>query len=85
MKFRLPHPAHLLLVMAVAMASLVVPPPAQAAHDAAVAPVRHVFIIVLENEPFQVTFGPKSLAPYLAHKLPKQGALLTQYYGIGHN
>lgn len=48
-------------------------------------PVRHVFVIVLENEPFDITFGPKSLAPYLAHALPAQGALLTQYYGIGHN
>lgn len=36
-----------------------------------------------EHEPFQVTFGAHSLAPYLAHTLPKQGALLTQYYGIG--
>jgi hypothetical protein len=39
---------------------------------------RHVFVIVLENEPFQVTFGEHSPAPYLAHELPKQGALLTQ-------
>jgi hypothetical protein len=45
---------------------------------------RHVFVIVLENEPFQVTFGEHSLAPYLAHELPGQGLLLTQYFGIGH-
>ena len=45
---------------------------------------RHVFVLVLENEPFQVTFGEHSPAPYLAHELPKQGALLTQYFGIGH-
>lgn len=45
---------------------------------------RHVFVIVLENEPFQVTFGEHSPAPYLAHELPKQGALLTQYYATGH-
>ncbi len=44
----------------------------------------HVFVIVLENEPFQVTFGAHSPSPYLAHELPKQGALLTQYFGIGH-
>ena len=49
-----------------------------------VAPVRHVFVIVLENEPYQVTFGKHSLAPYLAHELPRQGALLPHYYGIGH-
>jgi phosphatidylinositol-3-phosphatase len=47
-------------------------------------PVRHVFIIMLENESYTVTFGQNSLAPYLAHELPKQGALLPNYYGIGH-
>jgi len=47
-------------------------------------PVRHVFIIMLENESYQVTFGPQSIAPYLAHELPKQGALLSGYYGVGH-
>ncbi|MHB1271992.1 MAG: alkaline phosphatase family protein [Rhodanobacter sp.] len=54
------------------------PPPTVAA------PVRHVFVIVLENEPYQVTFGAQSLAPYLAHELPRQGALLPNYHGIGH-
>ena len=54
------------------------PPPAGAA------PVRHVFVIVLENEPYQVTFGAQSLAPYLAHELPRQGALLPNYHAIGH-
>lgn len=48
-------------------------------------PIRHVFVLVLENESYQVTFGASSLAPYLAHILPKQGVLLTQYYGIGHS
>jgi hypothetical protein len=48
-------------------------------------PPRHVFLIVLENEPYQVTFGARSPAPYLAHALPKQGALLKQYFGIGHS
>ncbi len=46
--------------------------------------VRHVFVIVLENEPYDVTFGAQSPAPYLAHELPKLGALLPNYYGIGH-
>jgi len=48
------------------------------------APVRHVFVIVLENEPYETTFGEHSPAPYLAHELTKQGALLDQYFGIGH-
>jgi phosphatidylinositol-3-phosphatase len=46
--------------------------------------IRHVFIIVLENESFDRTFGPASLAPYLATELASQGALLSHYYGIGH-
>ena len=50
----------------------------------AAAPVRHVFVIVLENEPYQTTFGEQSPAPFLAHELAKQGALLDQYFGIGH-
>jgi phosphatidylinositol-3-phosphatase len=43
----------------------------------------HVFIIVLENEGYDVTFGRKSPATYL-RALARQGALLTRYYGIGH-
>ena len=47
-------------------------------------PVRHVFVIVLENEGYAATFGNPSADPYLASTLPSQGALLTQYYGTGH-
>jgi phosphatidylinositol-3-phosphatase len=47
-------------------------------------PIRHVFILMLENENFSVTFGSNTPAPYLAHTLPAQGALLSNYYGIGH-
>jgi hypothetical protein len=46
--------------------------------------VGHVFTLVLENESFDRSFGPGSKAPYLAGTLVRQGALLTQYYGIGH-
>ena len=52
-------------------------------HDAGVR-IRHVFVIVLENEPFEVTFSENSIAPYLAHELPGQGAMLANYYAIGH-
>jgi hypothetical protein len=48
-------------------------------------PVRHVFVIVLENEPFARTFGPQSPAPYLADTLVARGAFLRNYYGIGHS
>ena len=45
---------------------------------------RHVFIIVLENEGFDTTFGSNSPAKYLTDDLTPRGSLLTQYYGIGH-
>src|SRR5215469_13510114 len=60
-------------------------PAAKATAETVQRPIRHVFVIVLENEPFEVTFSDQSLAPYLAHELPKQGVLLTKYYAIGHN
>lgn len=49
-----------------------------------VAHLDHVFVIVLENQPYDTTFGAQSPAPYLAHELVPQGALLRQYFGIGH-
>src|SRR5215475_5463253 len=48
------------------------------------AAIEHVFIIVLENKGFDTTFRAGTDAPYLADTMPKQGALLRQYYGIGH-
>jgi phospholipase C len=47
--------------------------------------VTHVFVIVLENRNYDKTFGPGSGGPYLADTLVKTGALLRQYYGIGHS
>ena len=47
-------------------------------------PIRHVFILMLENENAAVTFSSAPPAPYLAQTLPAQGALLPNYYGIGH-
>ncbi len=55
-----------------------------AAHAADMPKIGHVFVLVLENENFNTTFGPNSVAPYLAKELPAQGALLDHYYGIGH-
>ncbi len=43
----------------------------------------HVFIIVLENEGYHITFGDSSPAKYLK-SLVKQGAVLPNYYGVGH-
>jgi phosphatidylinositol-3-phosphatase len=54
------------------------------ARRSALPPVRHVFVIVLENEGFDSTFRLGTRAPYLADTLTKAGAFLRQYHGIGH-
>jgi hypothetical protein len=43
----------------------------------------HVFVIVLENENADATFGPDA-PPYLARTLPAKGAFVPNYFGIGH-
>ncbi len=56
------------------------------ARAASVAPVRHVFVIVLENKEFTETFGPGTVfAPYLTKTLPAEGALVPKYFGTGHS
>ncbi len=45
---------------------------------------QHVFVILLENQAFGTTFGARSAAPYLARTLASEGALLPNYYAIGH-
>jgi len=46
--------------------------------------VRHVFVIVLENQGYGATFGTPSADPYLAQTLPAEGALLENYFATGH-
>src|SRR5215475_4871944 len=62
------------------------PPPAPSAPlvREPLPPIRHVFVLLLENQAYGITFGNRSPAPYLARTLPSRGALLTQYYAIGH-
>jgi phosphatidylinositol-3-phosphatase len=50
-------------------------------------PIKHVWVIDLENESFGYTFGSsgRKFAPYLTHALVAKGALLRNYYGIGHD
>lgn len=47
--------------------------------------LKHVFIVVLENEDASSTFGKHSEAPYLAHRLKHRGAFVPNFYGIAHN
>lgn len=53
-------------------------------HSKRLPPVKHVWVIVLENKDYAATFGQPSADPYLARTLPARGALLKQYYAIGH-
>lgn len=46
--------------------------------------IRHVFVIMMENNGYSATFGSPTKDPYLAVTLPAQGALLQNYYAIGH-
>ena len=46
--------------------------------------IKHVWVIVLENEGYVSTFGEPAADPYLASTLPSQGALLENYYATAH-
>ena len=59
-------------------------PPSTTSRTTGLPAIHHVFVIVLENEGYDNTFGDPSADPYLATTLPASGALLTDYYGIGH-
>jgi hypothetical protein len=59
-----------------------------AALPAAKAPaIKHVWVIMLENENYGYSFGAagKKYAPFLAKKMVSEGALLQEYYGTGHD
>jgi hypothetical protein len=67
------------------------PPGGHAVGTAAAAPyglegvpaLKHVFIIVLENEDYATSWGPASPATYL-NSLKAQGAFAQSYYGVSH-
>ncbi len=47
-------------------------------------PIRHVFVIMLENESYGSSFGDPAADPYLARTLRRRGILLENYYATGH-
>ncbi|GAB3767719.1 phospholipase C [Nocardioides ginsengisegetis] len=57
----------------------------RAGTSAYVPPIKHVFVINIENKGYDKTWGDTSEAPYLAKTLRKQGVLLDHYYGTAHN
>jgi phosphatidylinositol-3-phosphatase len=70
--------------LALAALALVAALAANTATAARLPAIRHVFIIVLENESASTTFAPHSPAPYLSKTLTGAGAYLPNYYGTGH-
>jgi phosphatidylinositol-3-phosphatase len=48
-------------------------------------PVKHVFLIMLADQPYASVFGPSSAAPYLADTLEHRGELLVRYYAVAHD
>ena len=52
---------------------------------AQVPPIKHVFVINIENKGYDTTWGPGSAAPYLSQTLRSQGVLQNTYYGTAHN
>jgi phosphatidylinositol-3-phosphatase len=46
--------------------------------------VKHVFVVMLDDEPYATVFGPASPAHYLAGTLEKKGTLLVRYYAVAH-
>jgi hypothetical protein len=58
---------------------------ATGAVSATVPPIKHVFVINIENTGYADTWGSSSKAPYLARTLRGQGVLLTSYYATAHH
>jgi hypothetical protein len=47
--------------------------------------IKHVWLIILENKSYDTTFTGLNKNTYLWRTLPKQGVLLKNYYGTGHD
>src|SRR4051812_10760011 len=58
---------------------------AGSAGAATLPPIKHVWIVVLENKSYDTTFGEHPGSAYLAQTLRSRGQLLANYYGTGHS
>ncbi len=76
-----PSTAGRLLGLAACVAALLAP---GAASAAGLPPIRHVFVIVLENESASESFGPAAPAPYLARTMTAAGAFVPRYHATSH-
>lgn len=76
---------HLLLAAAATLAAALTPAAAAQAATG-LPPIKHVFVIVLENKEFAEWFGAgRTYDPYLAQTLTADGALIPNYFGVGHS
>jgi hypothetical protein len=55
-----------------------------AKHTAKLSDIKHVFEIVLSDEPNAATFAPEAKSRYLAHTLGSKGELLLSYDAVAH-
>jgi hypothetical protein len=46
--------------------------------------IKHVFVVLLSDQPYAAMFGPESPAHYLARTLERRGELLTRYDAVAH-
>ncbi|WP_028636089.1 alkaline phosphatase family protein [Nocardioides sp. URHA0032] len=80
-----------LVALAIVLTGALLSPASSALPDtparptAYVPPVKHVFVINIENKGYDETWGGDSAAPYLARTLRAKGVLLNHYYGTAHN
>ncbi len=58
--------------------------PAASGRAATLKDIEHVFVIVLDDEPYAADFGPEGKAAYLARTLESKGELLLRYDAIAH-
>ncbi len=47
-------------------------------------PIKHVFVIMLSDQPYASVFGPSSSSSYLSQTLEHRGELLARYYAVAH-
>jgi len=75
------------VVVAVGLVPLAATPVAAA--TATLPPIRHIWVLEIENTEYSALFGnPNNTvhpAPYLTQTLPSEGAVIPYYFGIGHN
>jgi len=74
-----------LALVAAVIAPATTAPVGAASHAWRLPPVRHVFVVNLENKDYSETFGAGSPAVYLNQTLVPKGQLLDNYYGTAHN